>query len=179
MEYSIVCYSKVEWRCRPGPKAKRSFFYHRAQEEHEVKPAWNRNQGSTVQTANQTAEKHTAQPACGAGAGPEVSGSCYFSNHILRQPGIVDTSSHSETEEWGDTEQSAGLKQDVCLLWNWNFLLLDFRGMKLKQYNPDSLNKCTQTWVFFRNNLLPVGKRELVAVFNKNLNKTIALLRHT
>jgi len=26
---------------------------------------------------------------------------------------------------------------------------------------------------------LPVGKRELGAVFNKNLNKTIALLRHT
>lgn len=33
--------------------------------------------------------------------------------------------------------------------------------------------------LFFRNNLLPVGKRELVAVFNKNLNKTIALLTHT
>lgn len=33
--------------------------------------------------------------------------------------------------------------------------------------------------IFFRNNLLPVGKRELVAVFNKNLNKTIALLTHT
>lgn len=26
---------------------------------------------------------------------------------------------------------------------------------------------------------MPVGKHELVAVFNKNLNKTIALLRHT
>lgn len=46
-------------------------------------------------------------------------------------------------------------------------------------YKSGEINACRHKKLFFRNNLLPVGKRELVAVFNKNLNKTIALLTHT
>ncbi len=47
------------------------------------------------------------------------------------------------------------------------------------EMNAHKMNAHRQQRYFLRNNLLPVGQRQLVAVFNKSLNKTIALLTHT